>query len=136
MELEGAPAGRGSVIVCGLQPLGIQIVEQLHHSGTPVVVVDDDPDRRLVPILEAWDVPFVLGSPRQPSVMIGVGVMGASAVICVEDDDLKSLESALLAHDLRPDLRVVAQIANPSVASALRSVIGDPMVLDVATLAS
>jgi Trk K+ transport system NAD-binding subunit len=136
MELEGAPEGRGSVIVCGLQPLGIQIVQQLHHSGTHVVVVDDDPDRRLVPVLEGWNVPFVLGSPRQPSVMIGVGVMAATAVICVEDDDLRSLESALLAHDLRPDLRVVAQIANPSVASALRSVIGDPMVLDVATLAS
>jgi Trk K+ transport system NAD-binding subunit len=137
MELLDEPTERaGPVIVCGLQSLGICIVEQLYRTGTPVVVIDDDPDRRLVPLLETWQVPFVLGSPRQASVLMGAGLTFAAAMICVEDDDLKSLESALVAHDLRPDLRVVAEITNPSVARALRSVIGVGSVLDVASLAA
>lgn len=128
--------GTGPVIVCGLQPIGLRIVEQLHRSGLRVVVVDDDPDRRLLPTLEEWKVPFVLGSPRQRTVLLGAGLNLAIAVICVEDDDLKSLESALVVHDLRPELRVVAEIANPSVGRALGSVIGPERVLDVATLAA
>jgi tRNA A37 threonylcarbamoyladenosine dehydratase len=37
----------GHVIVCGLQGVGLRAVEQLHRaqlhlSGTPVVVIDDD----------------------------------------------------------------------------------------------
>jgi Trk K+ transport system NAD-binding subunit len=137
MELLDEPTDRaGPVIVCGLQSLGIRIVEQLYRTGTPVVVIDDDPDRRLVPLLEEWQVPFVLGSPRQASVLRGAGLSQAAAMICVEDDDLRSLESALVAHDLRPNLPVVAEIANPSVARALRSVIGVGRVLDVASLAA
>jgi Trk K+ transport system NAD-binding subunit len=137
MRVPDEPTDRaGSVIVCGLQSLGIRIVEQLHRTGTPVVVIDDDPDRRLVPVLEQWRVPFVLGSPRSASVLVDAGIGSALAAICVEDDDLRSLESALVIHDLRPDLRVVAEITNPSVARALRSVIGAGRVLDVASLAA
>jgi Trk K+ transport system NAD-binding subunit len=137
MEVTDEPTDRGGpVIVCGLQSLGVRIVEQLHRTGTPVVVVDDDPDHRLVPVLEEWSVPFVLGSPRQASVLIGAGLPLAVAVICVEDDDLRSLESALVVHDLRPELRVVAEITNPSVARALGTVIGVGSVLDVAALAA
>ncbi|MCL2396288.1 MAG: NAD-binding protein, partial [Acidimicrobiaceae bacterium] len=126
----------GPVIVCGLQPIGLRIVEQLHRSGIRVVVIDDDPDRRLLPTLEEWKIPFVLGSPRQRSVLLGAGLNLAVAAICVEDDDLKTLESALVVHDLRPELRVVAEIANPSVGRALGSVIGPDRVLDVASLAA
>jgi Trk K+ transport system NAD-binding subunit len=119
-----------------LHALGIRIVEQLHVSGTDVVVVDDDPDRRLLGLLQDWGVEFVRGSPRLPAVLVGAGALHAAAVICVEGDDLRALESALVAHDLRPDLRVVAQVANPSVAHALSTIIGAGHVLDVASLAA
>jgi len=42
------------VIVCGLQGVGLRIVEQLHLSGTPVIVIDDDADARFARILEDW----------------------------------------------------------------------------------
>jgi Trk K+ transport system NAD-binding subunit len=131
------PAGPGGhVIVCGLHALGIRIIEQLSRSGTAVVVVDDDPDHRLLGLLDDWGVGFVRGSPRLPEVLTGAGVMEAVAVICVDGDDLRALESALVAHDLRSDLRVVAQITNPSVRRALGDIIGVGNVLDVATLAA
>ena len=91
MKVADEPTDRaGSVIVCGLQSLGIRIVEQLHRTGTPVVVIDDDPDRRLVPVLEQWRVPFVLGSPRSATVLVEAGIGSAVAAICVEDDDLSA----------------------------------------------
>jgi Trk K+ transport system NAD-binding subunit len=127
---------RRHVIVCGLHALGIRIIEQLHRAGTEVVVVDDDPDHRLLGPLTEWQVELVRASPRQPGVLVGAGAMEAAAVICVDGDDLRALESALVAHDLRPDLRVVAQITNRSVARALGDIIGAANVLDVAGLAA
>ena len=55
-ELEGAS---GHVLVCGLQALGLRIVEQLHRAGVGVVVVDDRPDPRLVALVDGWGVPRV-----------------------------------------------------------------------------
>ena len=44
MEPQAGRELRDHVIVCGLQGVGLRIVEQLHLSGTPVIVVDDDAD--------------------------------------------------------------------------------------------
>ena len=54
----------GHVIVCGLQGVGLRTVELLHQAGVQVVVVDEDPDPRLVRIVESWEIPFIVGSPR------------------------------------------------------------------------
>ncbi len=43
---------RDHVTVCGLQGVGLRIVEQLHLSGTPVLVVDDSADSRFARLLE------------------------------------------------------------------------------------
>ena len=54
----------GHVIVCGLQGVGLRMVDQLHQAGVDVVVVDEEADPRLVRIVEAWEIPFIVGSPR------------------------------------------------------------------------
>jgi Trk K+ transport system NAD-binding subunit len=126
----------GHVIVCGLGELGLSIVEQLHFSGVPVVVVEERPDPRLFDRLTSWAVPLVAGSPRDLPALTRAGALQARAVICVEDDDLSTLETALLAQGLRPDLRVVAQMSNEAVGGALSSVIGNGNALNVAELAA
>ncbi len=133
---EPGTAWTGHVIVCGLNGLGLSIVEQLHFSGVEVVVVDDHPERRLVAVLEGWSVAHVAGSPRDLGVLVSAGAHGARAVICVEDDDLHTLETALLAQGLRSDLRVVVRMANAAVARAVGEVIGAGSALDVADLAA
>ena len=50
---------RDHVIVCGLQGVGFRIVEQLHLSGTPVIVIDAEADVRFARILEDWGVPHL-----------------------------------------------------------------------------
>ena len=88
----------GHVIVCGLKALGLRIVEVLRSSAVPVVVVDDDPDRRLLPILERWEVPYIEEMPRLPEVLVSAGLDGARAVVSVESDDLQNLETALVVR--------------------------------------
>ncbi len=124
------------VIVCGLQGLGFRIVELLHLADVAVVVVDDDPDPKLVPVIGQWGVPHVPGSARLGEALWEAGLAGAEAVVCVEKTDLRSLETALLVRQLRPEVRVVVQMANPAVGSAIEEVLGQGSVLDMASLAA
>lgn len=56
-------------------------------------------------------------------------------MVCAErTDDLRTLETVLLIRDLRPDVRVVADLDNPAVAHAVEEVLGSGGVLDVAAL--
>lgn len=126
----------GHVIVCGLDGVGLATVEQLHLAGVPVVVVDDNADPRLVHVVLAWGLPMVPGSPRLRETLAAAGLPGAIAVVCVQDSDLHTLETALLVHRLRPDVRLVAQLSNPGVGNAVADLTGPGSVLDVAALSA
>jgi len=134
------PAGRwgadGHVIVCGLRGVGLRTVEQLHLSGVPVVVVDDDPDLRLARIIEGWGVTHVHRSAQLGDGLAEAGIDRAAAVICVETNELATLEIAMRVREARPDVRLVVQLANPSVGRAFERVLGTGTVLDVAALAA
>jgi Trk K+ transport system NAD-binding subunit len=124
----------GHVIVCGLHGVGLLIVEELSLSGVPAVVVDDDPDPRLARTLHGWGVPHVTGSPRSADTLTRAGLAGAAAVICALEDDLHTLETAMLTRELRAGVRVIVQLGNPAVGRALQAI--DVSVLDVAGLSA
>jgi Trk K+ transport system NAD-binding subunit len=134
MTETGAPGGH--VIVCGLQGVGLRTVEQLHRSGVPVVVIDDNPDLRLARIVESWGVPHFHRSAHQGDGLEEAGLNRASAVICVETSELATLEIAMRVREARPDVRLAVQLANESVGRALERVTGPGSVLDVAALAA
>ncbi len=124
----------GHVIVCGLHDEGLRIVEQLTLAGIPTIVVDDEPGARLVSSLDSLNVPYLAADARVPETLSAAGFAGAAALICVESDDLKTLATALLAHEIRPDARVVVQLRNPAVGRALTDI--GVAVLDVAQLSA
>ena len=124
----------GHVIVCGLHGVGLRTVEQLHLAGVQVVVVDDDPDPRLPARIVTWGVPLISSSARLPETLEAAGLAGAAALVCVESDDLHTLETALLAGQLRPGVRVVVQLRNPAVGRAIAGT--GAAVLDVARLSA
>jgi Trk K+ transport system NAD-binding subunit len=125
---------QGHVIVCGLHSVGLRIVEQLNLSGVPAVVVDDHPDPTLARQLAGWGVPHIQASARTAAMLTEAGLAGATAVICVLENDLQTLETALLTRELRADVRVVVQLANPAVGRALAQI--NVSVLDVAGLSA
>ena len=122
------------MIVCGLNAVGLRTVEQLHLAGARVVVLDDDPDERLVRIVRGWGIPHLPRGGHLSDPLFDAGIVGASAVVCAEHTDLRTLETVLQVRDLRPDVRVVADLDNPSVAHALEGVLRSVGVLDVAAL--
>ncbi|HTU76167.1 MAG TPA: NAD-binding protein [Trebonia sp.] len=124
----------GHVVVCGLHDVAFRIVEELTQSGVPTLVIEDDPDRRLAPLLDRWGVPHLRASARIPETFAAAGLAGAAAVICAYDSDLRTLEAALLARRLNADVRVIAQLANPAVGRALKG--AGVAVLDVAGLSA
>lgn len=135
MTDEAAPGPwSGHVVVCGLHDEGLRVVEQLHATGVRVVVVDEAPDDRLVGALADLGVPHHAADSRVAATLADAGIAGALALVCVESDDLHTLATALLARELRPDLRVVAQLRNAAVGRALADV--GVAVLDVARLAA
>jgi Trk K+ transport system NAD-binding subunit len=122
------------VIVCGLNAVGLRTVEQLHLAGARVVVLDDDPDERLARVVRGWGIPHLHRSAHLSDPLYEAGILGASAVVCAETTDLRTLETVLLIRDLRPDVRVVADLDNPAVAHAVEEVLSSVGVLDVAAL--
>jgi Trk K+ transport system NAD-binding subunit len=124
----------GHVIVCGLQSVALRTVEQLYLAGVDVVVIDDDPEPRLVAVVKAWDVPYIERNALLSNPFEQAGLKGASAVICAEGSDLATLETALNVRKLRPDVRVVVHLDNPAVGHAVEDITGAGSVLDVAGL--
>jgi Trk K+ transport system NAD-binding subunit len=125
----------GHVIVCGLNPVGLRTVEQLHLAGARVVVLDDEPDERLTRVVSGWGIPHIVrGSHHLSEPLYEAGIAGAAAVVCAERTDLRTLETVLLIRDLRPEVRIVADLDNPAVARAVEQVLGSVGVLDVGAL--
>src|SRR6201999_3915224 len=62
------------------------------------------------------------------------GRAGARAIVCTSDSDLRNVETALLARDLRADIDVVAHLDNPTVGRAVEEATGAGSALDVAGL--
>ena len=133
---DGSWSHDGHVIVCGLHGVGLRTVELLHRSRVPVVVVDDDPDPRLAAVVEGWGVTLVRRSARIGDGLAGAALDRAQAVICVDSDELATLEIAMRVREARPDVRLVVLMANPSVGRALERVLGRGTILDPAALAA
>ena len=133
---DGSWGNDGHVIVCGLHGVGFRTVEQLHQSRVRVVVVDDAPDPRLAQIVEGWGVELIRRSARIGDGLAEAGLERAQAVICVEPDELATLEIAMRVRESRPYVRLVVLLANPSVGRALERVLGTGTILDPAALAA
>jgi Trk K+ transport system NAD-binding subunit len=124
----------GHVIVCGLNDVALRTVEQLHLAGARAVVLSDEPDERLIRIVTGWGIAHLPRGGHLSEPLFDAGIAGALAVVCAENTDLRTLETVLQIRDLRPDVRVVADLDNPSVAHAVEGVLSSVGVLDVAAL--
>jgi voltage-gated potassium channel Kch len=111
------------VILCGLGRLGREVLAQLdrrHHlksrrdlvivdNGGGVEALEDDLIRR-EPI-----IPVVRGDMTHPNALREAGIERAAAVLLLTGNDTTNLESALLAREMNPGVRVVLRMSNKRV---------------------
>ena len=126
----------GHTIVCGLDPLGLRIVEELHGFGEPMIVLDTKPDPRLGAVVEGWGIPYRAIGASIPEALMAAGIATADAVVCAHAEDVVNLELALFARSARADVRVVVRLANEVVRGAVAADNGPGAVLNVADLAA
>jgi Trk K+ transport system NAD-binding subunit/multidrug transporter EmrE-like cation transporter len=124
----------GHVIVCGLEGVGLRTVEQLRSTGVAVVVVDDDPAAPHALTVESWGCPYIAAAGNLEGQLRQAGLTAARAVVCTSRSDLRNVETALVARDLRADIDVVAHLDNPTVGRAVEEATGAGSALDVAGL--
>ena len=93
---------RDHVIVCGLQGVGFRIVEQLHLSGTPVIVIDADADFRFGRILEDWGVPHLQRSAYLGDALIEAGLGNRNEALTLLQEALREREPAVVFLSLDP----------------------------------
>ncbi len=126
----------GHVIVCGLRGIGMRIVEQLYRSGEQVTVLSEFADRAHLEAVTAWGVQTVLSQGSSAATLTAAGIQTARAVVCVVQNEIANLEIALVARELRADVRVVSQLGNQAIGRAVAGGNGPGAVLDVAELAA
>ncbi|MEW4526926.1 NAD-binding protein [Maioricimonas sp. JC845] len=100
------------VIVCGYGRVGQILARELSDAEQDFVIVDTDKDR--LRQAEERGYLVVLGDATEEFVLESAGVERASVLACVLPDDVKNVFITLTAHDLNPQLEIVARGESPS----------------------
>jgi len=125
----------GHVIVAGLGGLGVRLAEQLHDAGVSVIGVDDRLTAAARRRLERSGVRVLVESPHAAQVLREAGITTALAVATCHDTDLVNLQTALVAADLAPDVRLVVSVNNAQLGDQIAAALGQARVLNLAELA-
>jgi Trk K+ transport system NAD-binding subunit len=126
----------GHVIVCGTEGIAMRIVEQLVAAGERVIVLGEFVGRQQREVLAAWGVLEIPGTGDTAETLTRAGLGSALSIVCVTGSDVRNLELALLARDLRSDVRIVSQLGNRAIGGAVAAGNGPGAVLDIADLAA
>ena len=110
--LTGAVRGRprNLVVVCGLGRIGISVSGRLRARGVPVVAIERNENAPGVRQARRLKVPVIIAEATDPTALETAGVARALAVLAVTDEETANLEIAMVAKELRPDIRVVSRM--------------------------
>ncbi len=109
----------GHTIICGFGRVGRQVVSDFLKAQKSIVVVDAADTSE---DLAALDVPHVIGSAQDESVLIEAGIERAAGLVSAVDSDTVNVFITLTARQLNPDLRIIARASNNDTAKKLKLV--------------
>ena len=135
-EAPDLAASTGHIIVCGLDGIGLTIVEQLHRCGQHVVVLEQFATSAQLSAVSRWIYTSVPSSGSLAQTLETAGITTASAIVCVVSQDLLNVQIALQARHMSAQIRVVSQLGNNAVRRAMAVDNGPGAVIDGASLAA
>ena len=127
---------RNHYIVCGLGGIGTNVVNQLRDNGCDVVVIENDPNNRFLPMARSLKVPVIQGDASLAATLQAAHIRQASALITVTSDDVANLEIALSAKGLVPQLPVIMRTQDPDFAPQAQQIFDFEAILSPADLAA
>lgn len=113
-------------VVCGADRTGHVIVEELHKTGRPFVVVDKNPET--VKTWQAQGLVALEGDATHDTTLIKAGIKHAKGMITVLPTDKDNLFVVLTARGLNPSLRIVSRMLEDESESKLRRAGADAVV--------
>lgn len=121
---------RDHVIVCGFGRNGYKAYDELRHSGTRAVVVEQS-QALLTAAAEAvgHQIPAVLGDATTETTLRQAGIERARALITALPKDADNVFVALTARELNPQLVIIARASARSSVSKLLSAGANSVVL-------
>jgi Trk K+ transport system NAD-binding subunit len=117
------PAG-GHIIVAGLGKVGTQVATELHALGFDAACIDRDPAATGVALARRLGFPVIIGDAFDEDVLRRAGIETSTALILLTSNDNVNIETALKAHALREDLRIVLRLFDDDLARRVQQTIG------------
>jgi hypothetical protein len=107
---------RNHLIVCGLGPMGTDLIESLRQRGERVVIVEPDANHEGVQACRDAGLIVVIGSATDSDTLRRVGLDRARALLTLFQDDVSNLCTALLARQMNASrgggsLKCVVQVS-------------------------
>jgi len=131
----GSPAG--SILVAGLDPLGIAIVRRLVATGRDVRALASPAElAAYAHELESLGVPVSVGAARSPGELEAAGLREVAALVLAANDDAENVDAALTARRLRPGIPLLARVFDPALAGYLEDTEPGLRVLSVSGIAA
>ena len=111
-------ATRDHVIVCGVGTIGVEVIRELNSTGTPCVAIEESQES-IDRALEQAVFLYVRGDATSEEALIQAGIARARGLVAVLREDKDNLVVTFIAHQLRPDLRIVSRGSNPAIRDRL-----------------
>jgi voltage-gated potassium channel len=117
------------IIVCGVGTTGIHVIEELHATKMPFVVVEADPERiEHVQSHLGGDFLYVVGDATEDDVLLEAGIARARGVVSALSNDKDNLFVTITARQLNPKTRIVSRARETSSTNKLRRAGADSVV--------
>ena len=97
----------------------------------PVVAVEQDEGGRNIGLARELGLPVVIGRGSDHSLMGRLSLHKARAVAAVTGDDLENISTAMTAHGIEEELRLVLRAGDGDVANETRSLLALGLIRDV-----
>jgi voltage-gated potassium channel len=108
----------GHYVICGYGRMGRSIASELKSANAAYVVIDEDPAEVTYALAEGHVA--IAGSATDDQVLAAAGIDRAAGLVACAGSDAENLYIVVNAHDLRPDLFIVARASTEDAARNLR----------------
>jgi len=112
------------VVVCGLGNVGVRVVQHLKQFDEMMVVIEANKDSRFAHEVAGSDIPVLFGDARDTRLLENANLSKAKAVICVTNDDMVNLETALTAREYNPDIKIIIRMFDQKLAKKVQKSLG------------